>query len=81
RQATSGLYHAATAALMTFEASRLEEIEGDAKRALWAKLVADHHLAPRDPLAADDLAFEQVAAEMLLSPEPVAMSQVAPLLT
>ena len=72
RQATGALYHAASAALMTWEASRT----GDGKRLILARLVADHRLRPSDPLApADGSEFNVIAAELLLDREEVSLDE------
>ena len=48
RQAASALYHVTSAAVMAWEAQRL----GDAGRLELARLVLQHRVLPRDPLAA-----------------------------
>ncbi len=47
RQAASALYHLASAAAMAWEAARI----GDPARALLARMVLEHRVLPRDPLA------------------------------
>jgi acyl-CoA dehydrogenase len=49
RQAASGLYHVTSAIAMAWEAQRT----GSADRLRWARLVLQHRVLPRDPLAAD----------------------------
>ncbi len=80
RQATSLLYHAATAALMTWEADCIDRRRGDGRRILWAKLVLDHKLKNRDPFGHGDGARENKIAELLLGAEPAAMDDVIELL-
>ena len=80
RQATSALYHATTAALMTWEAGQLHQQSGDARRLLWAKLTLDHHLAPRDPFEPPAPGREEAIAEKLLHASQVPMRTAADLL-
>jgi hypothetical protein len=77
RQAASALYHATSAALMGWEASRPNV---DARRALWARLILDHRLSAKDPLelAADD--WEGAAAELIFSDRCVSLAEVGGLL-
>ena len=70
RQAASALYHAASAAVMAGEATA----SGDGSRLLLAKLVLDHRLSPRDPLAPDDVAVAAQIEAALLGEAPVALA-------
>lgn len=79
RQATAGLYHAMTAALMAAEGAVLGESGGDARRLLIARLVLDRRLSPSDPLTLDESPFEAEAAELLLSDEPVDLDRATAL--
>src|SRR5262245_11219166 len=74
RRATSALYHAASAALLAWEASRVHEASGDARRLLLSRLVLDHRLTPRDPLAHAEGPLEAQAAALLLDDQPVPMA-------
>jgi len=77
RQAASALYHAASAVLMTWEASR----PGcDARRALLARLVLEHRLSARDPLQASAGNWEGQAANLIFAERKVALGEVANLL-
>lgn len=80
RQATTVLFHAATAALMAWEGAHIHARRGDARRVLWSKLVLDHKLAPRDPFARTDTAREQRIAEALIGDSAMAMEAIAELL-
>ena len=73
RQASTGLYYAAAAAILASEGSRLAAT-GDARRLLLSALMLEHRLQPRDPLrpAAPEAPF----ADLLLSETPVALGQV-----
>jgi alkylation response protein AidB-like acyl-CoA dehydrogenase len=77
RQAASGLYHATSAALMAWEASRPNV---DARRAIFARLVLDHRLSAQDPLelAAGDREGE--AAELLFPDRKISIGEIAGLL-
>jgi alkylation response protein AidB-like acyl-CoA dehydrogenase len=77
RQAASGLYHVTSAVLMTAEAARAS---ADARRALFARLVLEHRLGARDPLAPQSHAWERAAAEMLLSERNVVIGEIGGLL-
>jgi alkylation response protein AidB-like acyl-CoA dehydrogenase len=69
RQAASALYRVTAAVVMAEEAARLEQ---DARRALLASLVLEHHLENRDPLAQADTAREAEIALALLDEQPLA---------
>lgn len=73
REATSVLYHAASAALMTWEGGRIHAMRGDARRLLLARLVIEHQLSARDPLQPADPARSEAITAALLDPRPVAM--------
>jgi hypothetical protein len=81
RQATSALYHAASAALLAWEASRIHEASGDARRLLLSRLVLDHRLTARDPLAPASGTAEAQATALLLDDRPVPMAQAAAVAT
>jgi len=78
RKAASALYHATSAVLMTWEASRPGM---DARRALYARLVLEHRLGAQDPLALDEPASEREAVELLLSERDVSLAEVTELLS
>ncbi len=75
REATGLLYHAASAALMTWEGGRIHALRGDARRLLLARLVIDHHLSPRDPLDPLDPNRDAAITGALLDPMPVPMTK------
>jgi alkylation response protein AidB-like acyl-CoA dehydrogenase len=77
RQVASGLYHIASAILMTWEAA---QPGADARRALYARLVLEHRLSAQDPLEPRTGDWEREAAEILLSERPVALPEIAGLL-
>jgi hypothetical protein len=80
RQAATGLYYAAAAAILASEGSQLAK-KGDARRVLLAALVNEHRLRARDPLKPARGAFEGDLAEALLPETPVAPSAVSSLLS
>jgi alkylation response protein AidB-like acyl-CoA dehydrogenase len=71
RQAATGLYYAAAAAIMASEGTQLAR-SGDARRLLLAALANEHRLRARDPLKPTRGAFEGALAEALLPETPVA---------
>ncbi len=73
REAAAALYNAASAVLLAWEATRPG---ADARRALIARCVLAHRLAPRDPLAPEEAAWEHPATAMLLDDRPLAMAQI-----
>ncbi|MGC8475939.1 MAG: acyl-CoA dehydrogenase family protein [Acetobacteraceae bacterium] len=77
RQAARAMYDAASAVLMAWEASRPG---ADARRALLARMVLEHRLTPRDPLAPALAEWETPAADLLLGDAPATLAEVAPLL-
>lgn len=80
RQATAGLYHAATAALMAAEGAVLGAAGGDARRLLLARLVLDRRLGAGDPLTLNENPFEAAAYEHLVSDAPVDLETATSLL-
>jgi hypothetical protein len=78
RRAASGLYHAASAALMTWEASRPGN---DARRALLSRFVLDHRLSAQDPLAPAIHDWEGEATQLVFSERKVRLDEVTGLLS
>jgi alkylation response protein AidB-like acyl-CoA dehydrogenase len=70
RQAATGLYYAAAAAILASEGTCLGK-SGDARRVLLAALVNEHRLRARDPLKPARGTFEGALAEALLPETPV----------
>lgn len=71
RQAATGLYYAAAAAILASEGTRLAAT-GDARRLLIAALANEHRLRPRDPLRPARGALEEACAGALLAETAVA---------
>lgn len=69
RQASNGLYNAASAVLLATEGARLGAMGQDARRLLLARLVVEHRLKPTDPLAPG--AEDEAITDALLAPAPV----------
>ncbi|MGO8917040.1 MAG: acyl-CoA dehydrogenase family protein [Stellaceae bacterium] len=77
RSAATALYNAVTAVLLAWEGTR---DPADARRALVSRLVLEHRLAPRDPLARVERPWEAPAADVLLAGKSVPMAEAAALL-
>jgi acyl-CoA dehydrogenase len=75
RQAASALYHAATAALFAWEGTRLAEARGDARRLTLARLVLEHRISARDPLARGDLSTEAAIAEAWVEDQKLTLAE------
>lgn len=81
RRATSVLYHAASAVYLAWEADRIHQRRGDARRLLLSRLVLDHRLAARDPFALEAGRGEDRIADLLLGEASVPMREIAELVT
>lgn len=81
RRAASGLYHAASAVLLAWEADRIAAAGGDARRLLLSRMVLEHRLGPQDPLALQEPAWEARATDLLLEDGPVAFEEACRLVT
>jgi alkylation response protein AidB-like acyl-CoA dehydrogenase len=88
RQASTALYHAASAVLMTWEAAQLgarppteglPQEGGDARRLLLAAMLLAHRLTPQDPLGVPDRPWEPTATDLLLHDAPVPLARAAAL--
>jgi acyl-CoA dehydrogenase len=77
RRAASGLYHATSAVLMAWEATRPSI---DARRALLSRLVLDHRLSAPDPLAPASFDWEGEASELIFADRKIEMPEIAHLL-
>jgi alkylation response protein AidB-like acyl-CoA dehydrogenase len=78
RQAASALYHATAAVLMAAEGAALAAAPGgDGRRALMARLVLEHKLDARDPLAFAAGDDEADIAAALLGDDPVPLAHAA----
>ncbi len=66
RQASSGLYHAASAAVLAWEGAHAR---GDTRKLLASRLVLEHRVEPIDPLSPPEGDWEQAAYAWLLDGE------------
>jgi acyl-CoA dehydrogenase len=80
RRATSLLYHVASAVVLAWEAQRIHERRGDARRLLLSRLVVDHRLSAGDPFRLTENATQAAIADRLLGEPPVGMAEVGELL-
>jgi acyl-CoA dehydrogenase len=80
RRATSLLYHVASAVTLAWEAQRIHEMRGDARRLLLSRLVVEHRLAPSDPFRVAENRTDDAIASCLLDDRAVRMEEVGELL-
>src|SRR5271169_6867573 len=66
RRATSLLYHVASAVALAWEAARIHDMRGDARRLLLSRLVIDHRLSADDPFRLADGATQRAITDRLL---------------
>ena len=79
RRATSLLYHVASAVALSWEAGRIHEMRGDARRLLLSRLVIDHRLLASDPFHLADNATQRAITDLLLGDRAVGMAEAAEL--
>jgi acyl-CoA dehydrogenase len=80
RRATSLLYHAASSVALAWEAGRIDEMRGDARRLLLSRLAIDHRLSATDPFRLADNATQRAITDCLLGERAVRMAEVSELL-
>jgi acyl-CoA dehydrogenase len=80
RRATSLLYHVASAVSLAWEAGRVQQMRGDARRLLLSRLVVDHRVSASDPFRLADDATQRTITDWLLGERAVGMTEVAQLL-
>jgi len=80
RRATSLLYHVASAVTLAWEAGRIHEMRGDARRLLLSKLVVDHRLKAGDPFRLADNKADDAIAHYLLGDRAVGIAEIGKLL-
>jgi acyl-CoA dehydrogenase len=80
RRATSSLYHVASAIAMTWEAHRIHEQRGDARRLLLSRLVIDHRLMTPDPFAVIESETQKQIVAHLLGERDVSMEEASRLM-
>src|SRR5271168_3994524 len=80
RRATSMLYHVASAVALAWEAHRIHEMRGDARRLLLSRLVVDHRLASGDPFRLAEDGKQRAITEALLGERAIGMAEAAELI-
>jgi acyl-CoA dehydrogenase len=80
RRATSLLYHVASAVALAWEAGRIHEMRGDARRLLLSRMVIDHRLSANDPFRLTENATQRAISGHLLGERAVGMAEVGELL-
>jgi alkylation response protein AidB-like acyl-CoA dehydrogenase len=81
RRATSLLYHAASAVTLAWEAHRIHQTRGDARRLLLSRLVVDHRLSNGDPFRLDDGGRQRAITQLVLGNRAVGMVEAGELLS
>jgi alkylation response protein AidB-like acyl-CoA dehydrogenase len=79
RRATSLLYHAASAVALAWEAGRIHDMRGDARRLLLSRLVINHRLSAGDPFRLADDAKQRAITDILLGDRAVGMAEASEL--
>jgi acyl-CoA dehydrogenase len=79
RRATSLLYHVASAVALAWEAGRIHERRGDARRLLLSRLVVDHRISPGDPFRLTENATQAAIAGLLLGERSAGIVEVGEL--
>jgi hypothetical protein len=80
RRATSLLYHVASAVTLAWEADRIHQMRGDARRLLLSRLVVDHRLSTSDSFRPGGGTTERAITHVLLDDRAVGMEEVGALL-
>src|SRR6201994_3228019 len=80
RRATSLLYHVASAVQLAWEAQRIDEMRGDARRLLLSRLVVDHRVTPSDPFRLAENRTQDAIAELLLGEHAAGIAEVGELI-
>jgi hypothetical protein len=80
RRAASLLYHVASAVALAWEAGRIHEMRGDARRLLLSRMVMDHRVQLSDPFRLTENAPQRAMTEHLLGERAVGMAEVGELL-
>jgi acyl-CoA dehydrogenase len=80
RRATSLLYHVASAVQLAWEAHRIDEMRGDARRLLLSRLVIDHRVSPSDPFRLAENRTQDTIAALLLGDRAAGMAEVGELI-
>jgi acyl-CoA dehydrogenase len=81
RRATSLLYHVASAVALAWEAGRIHDRRGDARRLLLSRLVIDHRVTASDPFRLTENKAQHAIASLLLGERAAGMAEVGELLS
>jgi acyl-CoA dehydrogenase len=81
RRATSLLYHVASAVALAWEAGRIHDRRGDARRLLLSRLVIDHRVTASDPFRLTENKAQHAIARLLLGERAAGMAEVGELLS
>jgi alkylation response protein AidB-like acyl-CoA dehydrogenase len=79
RRATSLLYHMASAVALAWEAHRIHEMRGDARRLLLSRLVIDHRVSPGDPFRLAEDGKQRAITDALLGERAIGMAEAGEL--
>src|ERR1700729_3649504 len=79
RRATSLLYHVASSVALAWEAHRIHEMRGDARRLLLSRLVIHHRLASGDPFRLAEDGKQRAIADALLGERAIDMAEAGEL--
>ena len=66
--------------MLAWEAGRIHEMRGDARRLLLSRLVIDHRLAASDPFRLADNSTQRAITDLLLGERAVGMAEIGELL-
>jgi alkylation response protein AidB-like acyl-CoA dehydrogenase len=81
RRATSLLYHVASAVTLAWEAHRIHQMRGDARRLLLSRLVIDHRLSAGDPFRLAGEGKQRAITQLLLGDRAIGMAEAGELLS
>src|SRR6202451_1415290 len=81
RRATSLLYHVASAVALAWEAGRIHEMRGDARRLLLSRMVIDHRVEVGDPFRLTENSRQHVMTGHLLGDRAVGIAEVGELIS
>src|SRR5579863_8043314 len=79
RRATTLLYHVASAVALAWEAHRIHQMRGDARRLLLSRLVIDHRLSTGDPFRLADDGKSRAITDALLGERALGMAEAGEL--
>ena len=77
RRATSLLYHVASAVTLAWEAHRIYQMRGDARRLLLSRLVIDHRLSAGDPFHLAGEGGQRAITQLLLGDRAIGMAEAS----